>query len=117
MWSLGVLLFVVLSGSLPFNAESLSQQIMGAEISFQSPVWKGISAEAKDLITKLVVVDPAKRLTIDEALQHPWIQNVLALEEEMSDRWSFRSSRASWRASYFRRRRRNRCRICSAMSS
>lgn len=76
MWSLGVLLFVVLSGSLPFNSELLSQQIRGAEISFQSSVWKGISAEAKDLITKLVVVDPAKRLTIDEALQHPWIQNV-----------------------------------------
>lgn len=80
MWSLGVLLFVVLSGSLPFNAELLSQQIMGAELNFQSPVWKGISAEAKDLITKLVVVDPSKRLTIDQALQHPWIQNVLHVD-------------------------------------
>ena len=76
MWSLGVLLYVVLAGQLPFDTNSLSQQIMNAEVNYQSPVWKGISAEAKDLINKLIVVDPSKRLTVEQALRHPWIQNV-----------------------------------------
>ena len=76
MWSLGVLLYVVLAGELPFDNNYLSQQILSADVQFRSSVWKTISNEAKDLIKKLIVKDPSKRLTIHQALQHPWINNV-----------------------------------------
>ena len=76
MWSLGVLLYVVLAGELPFDNNYLSQQILSADVQFRSPVWKTISNEAKDLIKKLIVKDPSKRLTIHQALQHPWVNNV-----------------------------------------
>lgn len=76
MWSLGVLLYVVLAGELPFDNNYLSQQILSADVQFRSSVWKTISNEAKDLIKKLIVKDPSKRLTIQQAIQHPWINNV-----------------------------------------
>ena len=76
MWSLGVLLYVVLAGELPFDNNYLSQQILSADVQLRSTVWKTLSNEAKDLIKKLIVKDPSKRLTIHQALQHPWINNV-----------------------------------------
>lgn len=76
MWSVGVLLYVILAGELPFGSSQLSQQILRAEVSFEKPVWKGVSDMAKDLIRRLIVRDPAQRLTAEEALQHPWIVNV-----------------------------------------
>ena len=76
MWSLGVLLYVVLAGELPFDNNYLSQQILSADVQFRSNVWKTVSNEAKDLICKLIVKDPSQRLTIHQALNHPWINNV-----------------------------------------
>ena len=76
MWSVGVLLYVILAGELPFGSSQLSQQILRAEVSFEKPVWKGVSEMAKDLIRRLIVRDPAQRLPAEEALQHPWIVNV-----------------------------------------
>ena len=76
MWSLGILLYVILAGELPFDTNTLSQQILSASISFDTPLWRATSPEAKDLISRLVVVDPSQRLTVEQALQHPWIVNV-----------------------------------------
>lgn len=76
MWSVGVLLYVILAGELPFGSSDLSQQILRAEISFEKPVWKGVSEMAKDLIHRLIVRDPSLRLTAEESLRHPWIVNV-----------------------------------------
>ena len=75
MWSLGILLYVILAGELPFDTNTLSQQILSASISFDTPLWRATSPEAKDLISRLVVVDPSQRLTVEQALQHPWIVN------------------------------------------
>ncbi|KAI4881816.1 hypothetical protein NFI96_031873 [Prochilodus magdalenae] len=77
-WSLGVLLFICLGGYPPFNPESSSMpvrdQIMSGHYCFIRSQWHSVSNNAKDLVKKLLVVDPAKRLGISEALQHPWLK-------------------------------------------
>jgi len=77
IWSLGVIIYIILSGFRPFEAEDryeLYQQVIKADYEFFSPEWDSISPEAKDLISKMLQVQPEKRITIDEALQHPWIR-------------------------------------------
>jgi len=76
LWSVGVITYLLLCGFPPFYGDGLPEvfeQIMKAEYDFPEPYWDDISSEAKDLINHLLVVDPAKRLTADQALQHPWI--------------------------------------------
>ncbi|PKU31517.1 serine threonine-protein kinase chk2 [Limosa lapponica baueri] len=77
-WSLGVILFVCLCGYPPFNEQntrlSLKDQITRGEYTFISKEWKHVSDTALDLVKKLLVVDPSKRLTTEEALEHPWLQ-------------------------------------------
>ncbi|XP_073485441.1 serine/threonine-protein kinase Chk2 [Aquarana catesbeiana] len=78
-WSLGVILFVCLSGYPPFsenhNKMPLKDQITGGHYTFISDAWKNVSQTALDLVKKLLVVDPEKRLTTREALEHPWLQD------------------------------------------
>uniref|UniRef100_A0A8D0GPL5 Serine/threonine-protein kinase Chk2 n=1 Tax=Sphenodon punctatus TaxID=8508 RepID=A0A8D0GPL5_SPHPU len=77
-WSLGVILFVCLCGYPPFNDQnvrlSLKDQITRGEYTFIPEVWQHVSDMALDLVKKLLVVDPRKRLTTKEALKHPWLQ-------------------------------------------
>jgi len=76
LWAAGVLLYVLLSGRLPFAADSdneLFKLIMVGDLVWKSPQFDTVSAEAKDLISKLIVVDPVERYTAEQALQHPWI--------------------------------------------
>ncbi|KAI8617039.1 kinase-like domain-containing protein [Chytriomyces sp. MP71] len=79
LWSCGVILYICLVGQPPFSEElappSMMDQIKMAKFSFPSPWWDGISREAKDLIRKLIVVDPSKRLTSKQAQAHPWIRD------------------------------------------
>lgn len=78
MWSVGVLMYQMLSSRLPFEGsqtKSVLYAILDGRYSFPSPEFDAISSEAKDLITKLVCVDVAKRLSATQALQHPWIVN------------------------------------------
>lgn len=77
MWACGVLLYILLSGRLPFHADNdaqLFQLIMEGNLVFKSPQFDTVSAEATDLIRKLLVVDPKVRLTAKQALQHPFIK-------------------------------------------
>lgn len=76
MWALGCVLYTVLCGFPPFYDESievLTHKVAKGQYTFLSPWWDDISTSAKDLVSKLLTVDPEKRLTIDEFLQHPWI--------------------------------------------
>lgn len=76
IWSIGVILYILLCGFPPFyddNNKKLFAQIVNANYSFPDPYWTNISAHAKDLVTKLLVVDPSKRLTADQILQHAWM--------------------------------------------
>lgn len=76
MWSIGVILYILLCGFPPFYDESaavLYAQIKRGDYDFPDPYWTDISSEAKDLVTRLLTVDPEKRCTCDELLSHPWI--------------------------------------------
>jgi serine/threonine protein kinase len=75
MWSLGVLLYIVLCGSPPFNEHTLFEQISSAVFNFPDAQWKHISKEVKDLVRKLLTADPKFRVTASQALRHPWIRN------------------------------------------
>ena len=83
MWSLGVILYIMLCGYPPFYSEipsqSLSQRmksrIMSGSFEFPDKEWNNISDNAKDLVRKLLCVDATKRITIDEALRHPWLSS------------------------------------------
>eukprot|EP00736_Rhodelphis_marinus_P001141 Rmarinus@m.1389 len=71
IWSCGVILFVLLAGYLPFDEPSMKtlfQQIKKAE--FQMPSFLTISAQ--DLISKIIVADPTKRISLQQLVQHPW---------------------------------------------
>lgn len=76
MWSAGVLLYILLSGCPPFDEDlpmPLFQQIQAGLYNFlPKQLWVNVSREAKDLITKLMEVDAAKRLDVKSALAHPW---------------------------------------------
>ncbi|KAJ7309875.1 hypothetical protein JRQ81_007950 [Phrynocephalus forsythii] len=78
-WNLGVILFICLSGYPPFSDKhhhlSRREQIATGKFHYCEQRWKHVSKEAFDLVKKLLVVDPEKRLTIKEALEHPWLQD------------------------------------------
>ncbi|KAI8094931.1 kinase-like domain-containing protein [Gilbertella persicaria] len=76
LWSVGVMLFTLLSGYTPFWGEdqaSLFQSIMSGEYEYDEEYWSDISQSAKNLIDRLLTFDPNKRITAEEALLHPWI--------------------------------------------
>mmetsp|Transcript_5607 Transcript_5607/g.15401 ORF Transcript_5607/g.15401 Transcript_5607/m.15401 type:complete len:326 (+) Transcript_5607:83-1060(+) len=78
MWSVGVIVYILLCGFPPFYAENdalLFQQIKAGKYEFLRPYWDPVSAEAKDFVAKLLVVDPKRRMTADQALGHPWLAN------------------------------------------
>ncbi|XP_053443192.1 serine/threonine-protein kinase Chk2 isoform X1 [Nycticebus coucang] len=78
-WSLGVILFICLSGYPPFSEHktqvSLKDQITSGKYHFIPEVWADVSENALDLVKKLLVVDPKTRFTTEEALRHPWLQD------------------------------------------
>ncbi|KAH8552247.1 putative calcium/calmodulin-dependent protein kinase [Umbelopsis sp. PMI_123] len=78
MWALGCVLYTILCGFPPFYDESiqlLTEKVARGNYTFISPWWDSISLSVKDLISHLLCVDPNKRYTIDEFLNHPWIKN------------------------------------------
>jgi len=75
MWSAGVVLFHMLGGYNPFHGVStkhIFRSIVHVDLDLGAPAWQTFSASAKDLISKLLMKNPAERLTAVEALQHPW---------------------------------------------
>ncbi|KAF3844678.1 hypothetical protein F7725_007841 [Dissostichus mawsoni] len=76
MWSVGVIVYVSLSGTFPFNEdEDINDQIQNAAFMYPPTPWKDISAEATDLINNLLQVKMRKRYSVDKCLSHPWLQD------------------------------------------
>lgn len=76
-WSMGVVMYIMLSGRPPFGGRSnkeIIDSVLKGSYSFSNPVWNDISKEAKDLISKLLERQADMRLTSEEAYNHPWIQ-------------------------------------------
>ncbi|KAM4565270.1 calcium/calmodulin-dependent protein kinase type II delta 1 chain isoform 4-T4 [Fundulus diaphanus] len=76
MWACGVILYILLVGYPPFWDEDqhrLYQQIKAGAYDFPSPEWDTVTPEAKDLINKMLTINPAKRITAADALKHPWV--------------------------------------------
>lgn len=78
MWAAGVILYILLCGFPPFRSPERDQDelfniIQLGHFEFLAPYWDNISDAAKDLVKHLLVVDPKKRYTAHQVLQHPWI--------------------------------------------
>ncbi|XP_040922233.1 serine/threonine-protein kinase H1-like [Toxotes jaculatrix] len=81
MWSLGVVAYIVLSGSMPFeddNRTRLYKSIVRGKYSFHGDPWPSVSNLAKDFIQRLLALDSATRLTADEAIRHSWVVTMAA---------------------------------------
>eukprot|EP00388_Colpodella_angusta_P024410 GDKJ01063917.1.p1 GENE.GDKJ01063917.1~~GDKJ01063917.1.p1 ORF type:complete len:1157 (+),score=269.35 GDKJ01063917.1:1-3471(+) len=77
IWSVGVILYILLSGRPPFFGDSERKILAAVQVgkySFRDPVWSTVSEDAKGLIRKLLTYDPAKRPSAAEALTHPWFE-------------------------------------------
>ena len=80
LWSAGVLLFFLLGGRPPFDYTKngdIYAAIKRVEFSFEAAPWERVSENGKDLVSKLLVLDPEKRLSATEALNHPWFTNAV----------------------------------------
>lgn len=77
IWSIGVILYILLSGIPPFNGKNdheILHRVSEGQYSFSHNHWQDISAEAKDLISGLLKFKPEERLPAQDALNHPWLK-------------------------------------------
>mmetsp|Transcript_24174 Transcript_24174/g.42957 ORF Transcript_24174/g.42957 Transcript_24174/m.42957 type:complete len:525 (+) Transcript_24174:315-1889(+) len=81
VWSIGVMMYFLLSGTQPFAASSVvevMQKVLSGSYDFNGSVWQQVSREATDLISKMLVTNPKTRITIPNVLQHSWFSTMLS---------------------------------------
>ena len=82
LWSCGIILYILLCGSPPFygkNEKEIFKKILDGNFTFRHKIWNKVSSEAKNLVLKLLQVDPTKRLSAKEALEDVWFKNNLSI--------------------------------------
>uniref|UniRef100_A0A8B9H5E6 Serine/threonine-protein kinase n=1 Tax=Astyanax mexicanus TaxID=7994 RepID=A0A8B9H5E6_ASTMX len=94
MWSVGVIMYVSLSGTFPFNEdEDINDQIHNAAFMYPPNPWKQISPDATDLINNLLQVKMRKRYSVDKSLSHSYLQDyqtwldLRELESKLGERY------------------------------
>lgn len=83
IWSLGVVLYICLVGFPPFSDDlytpeepyTLVQQILSARFDFPSPYWDRVEDPALDLITRMLTLEPEKRIRVEDTFRHQWFFN------------------------------------------
>lgn len=81
VWSCGVIMYILLCGEPPFkgkNHKEIFDKIQIGKFSFNRPIWKQVSREAKMMIIRMLTYDPAERISAQEALNDQWIVDFLA---------------------------------------
>ena len=77
---MGVLLYLLLSGTIPFygkTSEETKEKLLEGSVKYTDRIWNRISPEAKDLISKMLQYSPESRISVNEALDHPWIKKFM----------------------------------------
>eukprot|EP00300_Choanocystis_sp_HF-7_P008382 c15875_g1_i1.p1 GENE.c15875_g1_i1~~c15875_g1_i1.p1 ORF type:complete len:459 (+),score=93.58 c15875_g1_i1:30-1406(+) len=86
MWALGVLVYMLLSGILPFDdsdPSSMIAQVCAGELAFPSVFWSGVSEAAVDFVKHCLTVNPSKRMTPEQAQSHSWMVNTDPLDKAL----------------------------------
>lgn len=89
LWSVGVLLYFMLSHTFPFKGQSskeIFRSIKKDNLCFNGLVWEGVSENAKDFISKLLVKSPDIRLSAVEALSHPFLLKSMIQKSKLQAR-------------------------------
>lgn len=107
MWSFGVVVFVLLSGYMPFAGDEADQAeaIRCGSYTMKKPVWKQVSRQGADFVKRCLITDAEERLSSSDALHHPWIAKVQDAVDAVHiiDSSTIDSLQAFARASHFRR--------------
>ena len=76
MWSIGIVLYAMLTGRMPFIAQTWEQTVYNIrkkDLNFMQLCWANISAPAKDLVSRMLRKDKAQRIKTEDILRHPWL--------------------------------------------